>query len=82
MCEQTRENKIDQLKSLKNKIEKSECNLKDIASNLVFSDGQYNSKVMLIGEAPGAEEDKMGKPFVGEAGKLLDKINPFLIINI
>ena len=37
MCEQTRENKIDQLKSLKNKIEKSECNLKDIASNLVFS---------------------------------------------
>ena len=81
MCEQTRENKINQLKSLKNKIEKSECNLKDIASNLVFSDGQYNSKVMLIGEAPGAEEDKMGKPFVGEAGKLLDKMLKFISLD-
>ena len=52
--------------------------LKDIATNIVFSDGQHNSKIMLIGEAPGAEEDKTGKPFVGQAGKLLDKMLNFI----
>ena len=36
---------------------------------------------MVIGEAPGAEEDKMGKPFVGEAGKLLDKMFKFISLN-
>ena len=50
------------------------CDLKDIATNLVFNDGNIDSEIMLIGEAPGAEEDRTGKPFVGEAGKLLDKM--------
>ena len=66
--------RIKKLNILKNKIEKSECSLRDIATNLVFSDGNYNAKIMIIGEAPGAEEDKVGKPFVGQAGKLLDKM--------
>ena len=70
--------KIDRLKILKNKVEKLDCGLKDIATNIVFSDGQHNSKIMLIGEAPGAEEDKAGKPFVGQAGKLLDKMLKFI----
>jgi len=48
--------------------------LKKTASNLVFSDGNPNAKIMLIGEAPGADEDRAGKPFVGVSGQLLDKI--------
>ena len=50
------------------------CSLKKQAKNTVFADGNPSSKIMLIGEAPGAEEDKVGKPFVGAAGKLLDKM--------
>ena len=50
------------------------CKLKDNASNLVFSDGNPNSKIMIIGEGPGANEDKEGLPFVGRAGQLLDKM--------
>ena len=42
--------------------------------NLVFSDGNPFAKIMIIGEGPGANEDKEGKPFVGRAGKLLDKM--------
>ncbi len=44
------------------------------AQNLVFGDGNPKSKIMLIGEAPGADEDRLGKPFVGLSGKLLDKM--------
>ena len=50
------------------------CSLCKTRTNLVFSDGNPNSKLMLIGEAPGFYEDKQGKPFVGKAGQLLDKI--------
>mgnify|MGYP001389095967 CR=1 FL=1 len=50
------------------------CNLKNNATNMVFSDGNPNSKIMLIGEAPGANEDAEGLPFVGRAGALLDKM--------
>ncbi|MGN6671174.1 MAG: uracil-DNA glycosylase [Candidatus Nucleicultricaceae bacterium] len=50
------------------------CPLKLTATHTVFSDGQPNAPVMLIGEAPGAEEDKQGKPFVGLSGQLLDRI--------
>tara|TARA_Y100000590_G_scaffold470332_1_gene663816 strand:- start:187 stop:912 length:726 start_codon:yes stop_codon:yes gene_type:complete len=50
------------------------CKLKDSCKQTVFSDGNPNSKIMLVGEAPGADEDKYGKPFVGLAGKLLDKM--------
>lgn len=50
------------------------CSLAQSRTNIVFSDGIPNSKLMLIGEAPGYNEDKQGKPFVGKAGQLLDKI--------
>jgi len=50
------------------------CNLKFTAKNLVFADGNPNSDLMLVGEAPGREEDLEGKPFVGRSGKLLDRM--------
>ena len=50
------------------------CKLKKNAKNLVFGDGNINAKIMIIGEGPGANEDIEGKPFVGRAGKLLDKM--------
>lgn len=50
------------------------CELKKGARNLVFSDGTPGARVMLIGEAPGRDEDLAGKPFVGRAGQLLDKM--------
>jgi len=50
------------------------CPLSETRLNVVFSDGVPNSKLMLIGEAPGMSEDEQGKPFVGRAGMLLDKI--------
>lgn len=48
--------------------------LRDTATNLVFSDGNPRASVMVVGEAPGADEDRQGKPFVGVSGQLLDKI--------
>ncbi|HHI69572.1 MAG TPA: uracil-DNA glycosylase [Rhodobacteraceae bacterium] len=50
------------------------CELKRGARNLVFSDGNPQSRVMIIGEAPGRDEDREGRPFVGRAGQLLDKM--------
>lgn len=50
------------------------CDLQRGAHNLVFSDGSPTSRVMVIGEAPGREEDLQGVPFVGQAGDLLDKM--------
>jgi uracil-DNA glycosylase len=50
------------------------CPLKETATNFVFSDGNPESAVMLIGEAPGAEEDRRGVPFIGPAGQLLDRM--------
>lgn len=50
------------------------CELKLGARNLVFADGQRSARVMIVGEAPGREEDRQGKPFVGEAGQLLDRM--------
>ena len=50
------------------------CALKKTASNLVFADGNPDAQVMIIGEAPGGDEDRMGLPFVGAAGQLLDKM--------
>jgi uracil-DNA glycosylase family 4 len=49
------------------------CSLKETAMNLVFADGNPKADVMLVGEAPGADEDRQGKPFVGQSGQLLDK---------
>jgi uracil-DNA glycosylase family 4 len=50
------------------------CALKETALNLCFADGNPAAEVMLIGEAPGAEEDRRGKPFVGPSGQLLDRM--------
>ena len=55
--------------------------MKDNATNMVFSDGNPKSKIMLIGEAPGANEDKEGIPFVGRAGALLDKMLAAIDLN-
>ena len=67
--------KTKELEELREKIKNiKNCDLKDYASNLVFSDGNPNAKVMIVGEGPGANEDKEGFPFVGRAGQLLDKM--------
>lgn len=50
------------------------CALKTTAGRTVFADGVAGAPVMLVGEAPGAEEDRLGKPFVGPAGQLLDRM--------
>ena len=63
---------LDKLK--KSILSLNNCDLKRKAKNIVFSDGNPNSKIMLIGEAPGANEDEEGLPFVGRAGALLDKM--------
>mgnify|MGYP001469946270 FL=1 len=65
-------NKLELLK--KNIHEIENCDLKKTANKFVFSDGNINSKILLIGEGPGAQEDRIGLPFVGPAGKLLDKM--------
>lgn len=54
------------------------CALKHTAINLVFGDGNPKARVMLIGEAPGADEDRQGLPFVGQSGQLLDKALSFI----
>ena len=67
--------KADNLEKLRKSIHNiKNCNLKKDATNMVFSDGNPKSKIMLIGEAPGANEDEEGLPFVGRAGALLDKM--------
>ena len=67
--------KLEKLNKLKKKMQLiKNCDLKKNATNLVFSDGNINSKIMIIGEGPGANEDAEGKPFVGRAGKLLNKM--------
>ncbi len=72
---ETNSDKISDLGSLKKLIlNLKNCNLKKKAKNIVFSDGNPNSKVMIIGEGPGANEDIEGIPFVGRAGQLLDKM--------
>ena len=69
------DDKFKALESLKKSIENiKNCDLKKQASKIVFSDGNPKSKIMLIGEAPGANEDAEGLPFVGRAGILLDKM--------
>lgn len=64
--------KLEQIKENCKNCQK--CQLSKTRNNIVFSDGKPNSNLMLIGEAPGFYEDKQGKPFVGKAGQLLDRI--------
>ncbi|MDC0450099.1 uracil-DNA glycosylase [Pelagibacteraceae bacterium] len=70
-----------ELQKLKqNIIDIKNCELKKNSKNIVFSDGNPNSKVMIIGEGPGANEDLEGVPFIGKTGELLDKM--LLSINL
>ena len=63
------------LDELRNEIENIEnCELKKNASKIVFNDGNCESKIMIVGEGPGQKEDETGKPFVGDAGLLLNKM--------
>tara|TARA_B100000929_G_scaffold63322_1_gene48229 strand:+ start:80 stop:733 length:654 start_codon:yes stop_codon:yes gene_type:complete len=65
----------NQLNTFKNNICNCEkCDLHKSRTNFVFGEGDKNASLLLIGEAPGAQEDLEGRPFVGRSGKLLDKI--------
>ena len=71
----TIENVSSRLNSLKTKIENiSNCKLKNNAKQIVFNDGNFKSPIMIVGEGPGQKEDELGKPFVGDAGQLLNKM--------
>ena len=75
------ENKSKLLENLKDKISNIDnCKLKSHATQLVFSDGTSESQLMIVGEGPGQKEDELGKPFVGDAGMLLNKM--LMAINI
>ena len=63
---------LEELRAILDRFEG--CSLKGSASRLVFADGTPGSRLMLVGEAPGAEEDKQGLPFVGRSGQLLDRM--------
>ena len=66
---------IQTISELEKFIEKSDkCLLKNTAKKTVIADGNPKAKLMIIGEAPGREEDEQGKPFVGQAGQLLNKM--------
>lgn len=72
--EKSRNRDINTLDDLKEVMKNIDISIKDCAINMVFGDGNINADVLLLGEAPGAEEDKQGLPFVGQSGQLLDKI--------
>ena len=79
VIENTKNNQIldkkEQIIQLRNKLNSIEdCVLKQNSKNLILGDGNLNSSIMLIGEAPGPEEDTSGKFFKGETGDLLDKM--------
>jgi uracil-DNA glycosylase family 4 len=63
---------LDELKAVLARFDG--CALKSTAKSLVFADGNPEARVMFVGEAPGAEEDREGLPFVGRSGKLLDRM--------
>ena len=73
--------KSQELQELKQAIANiKNCELKKNSTNIVFSDGSPNAKIMIIGEGPGANEDLEGVPFIGKTGELLDKM--LLSINL
>ena len=75
----TKLQKLEKLK--KNILLIKNCELKKSATNIVFADGNSDAKIMIIGEGPGAQEDAEGKPFVGRAGKLLNKMLEAINLN-
>ena len=75
------DNKINQIESLKNRLNSIEnCKLKENSNKIILGEGNLNSPMMLIGEAPGIEEENSGLPFKGAVGELLDKM--LIAINI
>ena len=73
--EKSEEDKITKLINLKKEINSiKDCKLKENAHQIVMGDGNINSSLMIIGEGPGKKEDELGKPFVGDAGNLLNKM--------
>jgi uracil-DNA glycosylase family 4 len=67
--------KYEELHKLKDEMEKDDTlPLKKVANKLVFGSGNTNAEILCIGEGPGRNEDAEGIPFVGQAGKLLDKL--------
>ena len=74
-------NKQDLLENLKKQLNSIDnCKLKSNSKNIVLGEGNIDSPIMLIGESPGEIEDKVGRPFKGESGELLDKM--LIAINI
>ncbi len=63
---------LDELRAMLEAFEG--CALRGTATQLVFADGNPKARLMLVGEAPGADEDRIGRPFVGRAGQLLDRM--------
>jgi uracil-DNA glycosylase family 4 len=75
-------NKTEELIRLKERIQNIQnCKLKNNGSKIVFADGNNNSPLMIVGEGPGQKEDELGKPFVGDAGILLNKMLKAIHIN-
>lgn len=66
--------KISSLADLRQSVSQVDIPIKCCATNMVFGVGNENADILLLGEAPGAEEDKQGIPFVGQSGQLLDKV--------
>ncbi len=66
--------KAEELEELKKEIEKEKLPLHETATNIVMGKGNPEAKILFVGEAPGKNEDLKGKPFVGAAGKNLDKL--------
>ncbi len=68
-------NKIEQINELKKQINSiHNCNLKNNSKNLILGDGNIDSPIMIVGEAPGEDEEKTGRTFQGESGALLEKM--------
>ncbi|PID45431.1 MAG: uracil-DNA glycosylase [Proteobacteria bacterium] len=64
-----------QMETLKNEIENCrKCGLCKTRNRVIFGEGNPNAEIMLIGEAPGGDEDRTGRPFIGRSGQLLDRI--------
>jgi len=72
LCEIDKEKELNELKLQISAI--IDCNLKDNSKKIVLGDGDINSPIMLVGEAPGMEEDRVGLTFLGEVGDLLKKM--------
>lgn len=74
VCDSPAQSSIDTLEDLKRAVATVDIPMKNCAINMVFGVGNPRADILLLGEAPGAEEDKQGIPFVGQSGQLLDEI--------